>query len=260
MTISVHLADFPDLSGIADEAELVADMDRVRDLCNSALAVRDRENIRIRQPLACLTVYGENAERLAEYRDIIADELNVKDIVFSGELEAVAERKLQVNFPVAGKRLGAKMKQVAAAAKKGEWDLSGDVAVLAGEELVLGEECVLLLEAKAGIAGAQALSTNDALVVLDLEITPELAAEGLARDLVRLVQQARKDADLNVSDRINLVIDTEDRLKQAIAANENYIKEQTLAVALDFSTTSSQPHTTTASLGEAEVTFGFGVV
>lgn len=228
---SVHLADFPDVHAIDAAAELVADMDRVRDACTAMGSIRSAENIRNRQPLASATLYGAGAERLRGYAELMMDELNVKEIRFADSLEGVAEYTLSVDFKVAGKRLGPKMKAVGAAAKAGDWKREGADIIVGGEKMEAGE---YNLQLKPLIAkGAQRLSSNDALVVLDLTITPELEAEGRARDLVREIQQARKDSNLDVSDRIHLTVD--DSAKPWLTAElQQYIKEQTLTVELIF--------------------------
>ena len=223
---SVHLTEFPKISSSNDS--LVTEMDKVRDVCNAALSIRSAQNIRVRQPLAGMTIVG-NLEFLKAHEDIIKDELNVKAINFASNITQFAEYKLKINFPILGKRLPEKMKQIIPAAKQNQWKrtASGSVEII-GEELTK-EECELLLEPKSKNNSAP-LSTNDALVVLDLNMTPELINEGLARDIVRMVQQARKDADLNVADRISLSIET----TANIVDFREYIKEQTLATSLDI--------------------------
>ncbi len=248
---SVHLTEFPESSftlsssgltrgsGVTNSAtasdldprvkpeddRLVLDMDKVRDICNAALSIRSAQNIRVRQPLSKLTVVGAD---LKNYADIIADELNVKKVEFANDIAAHAEYKLKINFPILGKRLPEKMKQIIPAAKSGAWSMEHGALVICGEKL-LTEEFELLLEPKSKTNSAP-LSTNDALVVLDLNLTTDLINEGLARDIVRMVQQARKDADLNVADRINLSIET----KANIVDFKEYIKEQTLAAQLEI--------------------------
>lgn len=224
---SLHVQDFPDVKTIAAEAELVADMDRVRDACNAVLSIRSAENIRIRQPLASATLYGAGATRLKPYEALIADEGNVKEIRFADALEGIAVFDLTVHFPIAGKRLGGKMKAVAAAAKSGDWKREGDTMVVGGEPMQ-PEEYALRLK-PVSPKGTQVLSSNDALVVLDTAVSPELEAEGIARDVVRLIQQARKDAGLNVSDRVALTLQVPADAVPAIDSHAEYIKEQTLA-------------------------------
>lgn len=139
------------------------------------------------------------------------------------------------------------MKKIIPASKKGEWELLETHETLgmatkvkvAGEVLIntfytnengeIDYEFTINLEPK-NKKGAQALSTNDALVILDTTITPELEAEGIARDMVRMIQQARKDANLNVSDRIRLHLDAPEAISKAVQTHKNYIMEQTLAV------------------------------
>jgi isoleucyl-tRNA synthetase len=284
MTSSVHLADFPDVSNFPEAPKLIADMDRVRDACNAGLSVRSQVNIRTRQPLAKLTLYGAGAERLKQFSALIADELNVKEVAFADDLGQVAEHKLKLHNQILGKRLPAKMKQIIPAAKKGEWELldNGNVKI-EGEELfgpeafketggkpfklengdmfdIQAEEFTLELQPKPGIEGAAALSTNDALVVLDLEITPELELEGLARDFVRMVQEARKMADLNVTDRIELQVEATGKAAAAIEGecNRLYIMGQVLATALTLQPVQAT-HRFEQELDGEKITFGFEV-
>lgn len=227
---SVHLQDFPDVAKIDSATALVADMDRVRDACTAMGSIRSAENIRNRQPLASATLYGSGADRLKPFAEVMQDELNVKEIRFADSFDGVAEYTLTVDFKIAGKRLGGKMKAVGAAAKAGDWKKDGDRVIVGGEPMEEGE---YNLQLKPLIAkGAQRLSSNDAMVVLDLTITPELEAEGRARDLVRMIQQARKDAGLNVADRIALAVDVPSDFKAALATHRDYIAEQTLAVSI----------------------------
>ncbi|MCC7260824.1 MAG: isoleucine--tRNA ligase [Alphaproteobacteria bacterium] len=231
---SVHLADWPDVFGMAVEKHLITEMDRVRDVCNTALSVRNAVNIRVRQPLQSMTSYGF-AALPAEFDDIIRDEINVKQVVWESDITAVAERKLKLNNQILGKRLPEKMKQIIPASKQGQWELKGGGAPFICGELLLPGEYELNLDPKPGVQGAAALSTNDALVVLDLTLTPELEREGIARDMVRMIQQARKDAGLDVSDRIALTLEVPEKLSGAVVQYGDYIKEQTLAATLDTS-------------------------
>ena len=234
---SVHLQYFPaELDSYQADEALMRDMDRVQDICNAAHAIRNAENMRIRQPLATLTCYKASISGNVDYfANLIADETNVKTVTFSDALDEVASLKLKISFPVAGKRLGAKMKAVAGAVGKGDWSRGADGVIIAGGEPLVDGEYEMLLESKIE-KGAQALSSNDALVVLDLNLTPALAAEGLARDVVRMVQQTRKDAGLEVSDHIILTIDTSERLSDAILQNQDYICAQVLAKNLTIGT------------------------
>ena len=229
---SVHLADWPDAAALPDDAELVRAMDRVRDVCSTALGMRRQQNVRVRQPLATLIVAGPGAQRLAPYLELVRDEVNVKEVELSEEIEAFASFRLQLNSRALGPRLGGEMKKTLAAAKAGDWKRDAEGVTVAGQRLEPGEY-TLLLEAKPGVA-CQALASGEMIAVLDFTLTQALVQEGLARDLVRMVQQARRDAGLHVSDRIRLSLALAAEAREAVRAFAAYVKEQTLASELDL--------------------------
>ena len=197
---SVHLTDWPSADQFPADPELVAAMDRVRDVCSATLSVRKREGRRVRLPLAQLTVATPDASALAPFRDLIADEVNVKHVELTDDVAASASAVLQVVPAVAGPRLGSDVQTVIRAVRAGEWTAEGDTVRAGGITLLPGEFVLRLVPADEHASAA--LAGNDGVVTLDLELTPELQAEGLARDLVRVVQQARREAGLDVSDRI----------------------------------------------------------
>lgn len=224
---SVHLQIYPDLSSIKIDSKLVQVMDQVLDICSAALFIRSKENIRVRQPLASIEIINEDCSVFQEYEDLIKDEINVKSVIYNEKLSEHADLKLSIKFPILGKRLPHKMKEVIGASKTGDWQAENGKLIIAGEEL-LEEEYELLLEAKAK-EGAAALPGNKGLVVLDLKVTRDLENEGLARDLIRFIQQARKDAGYNVVDRIQLQITSKEMdLSDVIFNCQELIEEQTL--------------------------------
>lgn len=227
---SVHLADWPDVSAFPQEAELTERMDRAREICTAASNIRNATGIRTRQPLRQLTLIGAGLEGLdEEFRQLIADEVNVKEVAIESNVTAYATPKVMVLLPKVGARLGAKVKEVMAATKSGDWTRNADgTLTIAGVTLQPGE-FQFLLEPK-DAKNCQPLPSQDALVMLDITVTPELEHEGIARDLVRLVQQARKDANLNISDRIRLSIEGPTNVVTALQAHREFIAEQTLAV------------------------------
>jgi isoleucyl-tRNA synthetase len=254
---SVHLSDWPEVAHLPQDATLIRDMDRVRDACNVALSLRTANNIRTRQPLASITLVGLSDHTLpAELVNLLLDELNIKEChsATPDKMLDYASYKLQLHFPVAGKRLGAKMKEVGNAAKQGAWERNakGEIA-LAGVTL-LPEEYTLTLEAKPEYAHqVKALTSNDAVILMDTNLTEELRQEGIARDLVRLVQQARKDAGLHVADRILLGVKTSADARQAVESFATYITEQTLALTLEYGVLEGALYTTDAQLDETPV-------
>ncbi len=229
---SVHLADWPDASVMPHDKDLVAQMDRVRDACSVGLALRENAKLRTRLPLPKVTLAGADAAAMQPFVHLLQDELNIKDVAFADDLEAYGTFRLQVDAKVLGPKLGKQMKDVLAATRSGDWSLDGERAKAGGVTLEAGE-FVLQLEPKPGLTAA-ALSSNDVVLVLDTEVTPELEQEGTARDFVRLVQQARKEAGFHVSDRINLFAETDAATKVALEAHGSYIAEQVLADGITF--------------------------
>ena len=225
---SVHLADWPTSNSLPRNPSLVASMDMVRDVCSSALSVRKAHSRRVRLPLASLTVASADATALADFLDIVKDEVNVREVILTADVDAVASHELQVVPAVVGPRLGPNTQKVIVAVKKGEWTQDGDTIKVAGETLQPGEYALKLVT-KSDSASAP-LPAGAGVVLLDINVTPELEAEGLARDVVRAVQQARREADLNVSDRIVLTLGVDEALRGQLVSHEGLIAGETLAV------------------------------
>ena len=207
-------------------------MDRVRDVCSTAFAMRRAQKVRVRQPLASLTIAGARMDRLVPYVDLIADEVNVKEVLLSPEIEEFADFRLQVNARSLGPRLGSETKKVIAASKQGEWTRDGEGVEVAGHRLEDGE-FELKLVPKGDIA-CQALPSGDTVLVLDFELTAKLVREGLARDVIRAVQQARREAGLHVSDHVEVSLTLPGELREAVADFRDSVAEATLADSIDL--------------------------
>ena len=233
---SVHLTDWPDENLFPADDELVSTMDRVREIASSALALRKSTGKRVRLPLAELTVVADTVDALDEFADILRDELNVKKLslrVFDESTVAGfgITKRLTVNSRVAGPRIGKDVQTVIRASKAGDWRTDGDGVVVGGIELLPGEFDLELQTADD--AAAIAFLPGGGFVLLDTHTTPELEAEGLARDLVRAVQDARKSADLDVSDRIELRLSFGSESEWAgVQSYESMIGDETLATSI----------------------------
>ena len=229
---SVHLADWPDVASLPTEAKLVHEMDLAREVSSATLTLREARRLRVRLPLRKLTVAHPEASILEPFKDIIADEVNVKEVVLSEDPSQYGQRELKVN-PKIGAKIGAKIKEVLPAAKQGHWTELADGGVeIAGITLDKGDFEMRLITGE-GVA-AEPVARGQGLVMLDTTIYPELQVEGWARDFVRLVQSARKDAGLSVTDRISVTARLEGPLADAVRQHEAYVAGETLSVALDL--------------------------
>ncbi len=237
---SVHMSDWPDAASFPSDPALVAAMDRVREIASSGLALRKARGLRVRLPLAGLTVVGPDAASLADFAEILRDELNVKSVALQELRESsLAEfgitRRLSVNARALGPRVGKDVQRIIQASKAGDWVQTADGGVAAGGTALEPGEYELVLEA-AGADSAIAFLPGDGFVVLDTHLKPELEAEGVARDVVRAVQQARKDAGLEVSDRIGLTLTVDDASFDAVLAHQELIMAETLAMRFGLQT------------------------
>jgi isoleucyl-tRNA synthetase len=227
---SVHLTDWPDPAGLPADPELVSAMDAVREVCSAALSVRKARGLRVRLPLPSLTVATGDAARLEPFANLVADEVNVKQVTFTSEVSAYCEQVLTVVPRALGPRVGGAVQQVIKAVKAGDWTLVDGAPTAAGVTLQPGEYELRMVAADADHTAALA----DGVVVLDTTVTPDLAAEGLARDVIRVVQQARRDADLNVTDRITLVVEAPPEITEAVRAHERFVAGEVLAESVSF--------------------------
>ncbi len=225
---SVHLADWPAADDLPADDKLVAGMDRVRQVCSSALALRKANKLRVRLPLARLLVAAEDAAVLEPFVELIRDEVNVKEVELTTDVAAHGHFELVVNARACGPRLGADVQKVIKAVKAGEWTTAdGGTVVAAGIELLDGEYERRLVATDPGATAE--LPASSGLVVLDTAVTAELTAEGIARDLIRVVQQARRDAGLDVSDRISLTVHAPEDVGAAVRTHEGIVGGDTLA-------------------------------
>ena len=216
---SVHLEDWPDPELFPADDVLVAAMDQVRTISSTVLSLRKQAGLRVRLPLANLTVVTTDTAAMAPFEAILRDELNVKNVSLvelaadSATAYGVTSR-LNVNARAAGPRLGKQVQQVIKAARAGDWTETDGVVTAGGIELATGEYELVLQTggpsadagqgAESGDTTALALLQGGGFVLLDTTTTAELEAEGFARDLIRAVQDTRKSAGFEVSDRIRL--------------------------------------------------------
>ena len=242
MPDSVHLCDYPHADTSLRDYELERKMEVVRKAVSMGRALRSLHNLKTRQPLRAFHVVTRDAaERriLIEMEDIIREELNVKDVVFRENEEEVVEYSAKANFKELGGKLGRHMK--AAAAKIEALTMAEIQQLMDGATLHidLGETAFdLLLDGiivrRIEKENLKVLNDGSLTVALDSEVTDDLKREGLIRDLIRVVQNHRKQIGLDVTDRIELVVFGEPDLQDAVDDFGEHLSAETLAVSVKW--------------------------
>ena len=260
---SVHLATWPDPDDLPSDPGLVADMDLAREVCSAGHSIRKAAGLRARLPLSSLTVAAPGAGRLLDYADLIADEVNVQQVKLVETVGDLAETVLNVIPAALGPRLGERTQHVIAAARRGDWSrLSDGTVVAGGVELEPGEFELRLRPSDP--RSSRTLAGEVGIVSLDLETTPELEAEGLARDVIRFVQHARRDAGLKVTDRIRLWIGLPDARVDVVQRWKAHIAAQVLAPEIEIASFQGPGAQTSKAddvfRAEGELSDGDGVV
>jgi len=253
---SVHLCDWPDPSSLPSDPDLVSTMDLIRDVASTALRLREESGLRVRLPLNSLTVAGTDVQKIQDLTHLLTDEVNVKSVQLTEDISQYASFTLQPNGGALGPRLGGKVQEVFAAARSGDFTQNDDGTVSISGEILESGEFELALDSPEGTTAAT-LSGANIVVVLDAELTPELETEGLARDVVRQVQQARRQADLVVTDRIELWLDGNPELLESVKTHQSYVANQVLAT--EVFTGQDGDHVTTVEVEGLSLTIGLRV-
>ena len=236
---TVHVAYFPEANLDLIDKKVEERMDLVRTLVTLGRGTREKERIKVRQPLGEILVDGKYRETIEDLADLIKEELNVKTVVFADELDQYMNFSLKPNFKVAGPVLGKNIKAFGGALAKenaaefiAKLEADGKVALeLNGEMVDIEKDFVdVRIDAKEGFAVAM---ENNVFTILDTTVTPELVEEGLARELVSKVQQLRKQHDFEMMDNITIYVDADEEVTAAIASFAEYIQKETLAVAIE---------------------------
>ncbi|WP_276669330.1 isoleucine--tRNA ligase [Schaalia cardiffensis] len=239
---SVHLVDYPILPEAVANDALVAAMDEVRDVVSSAHALRKANQLRVRQPLQGLRVVSEQAEALSSFAGLIASEVNVKDVrlLTPAESGLSVSTELSLNPRAFSPEIRKLTSQLFKAQKAGEWQVSEDGAscvfsgvMVEGTPVSLsGEQFSVTTSVNADEGQVADVLANGTFVVLDTELTPELEAEGYVRDVIRAIQDERKNAGLHVADRIDLALAVPAERVGAVEAYREMIAHETLALSV----------------------------
>lgn len=239
---SVHLTDFPQANAAFINKKLEHKMQKAQTISSLVLSLRQREKIKVRQPLQKIMIpVLEEAEKeeILAVSELIKSEVNVKEIELIDEGSGMLVKQIKPNFKTLGPRFGKDMKAVAAAISGfGQNEIAtlekdGEISVfINGKSTILALDDVII--SSQDIEGWLVANANGVTVALDVTITPALRNEGISRELVNRIQNLRKDSGFEVTDRIEVQLQQNDKLKEAVNQNLNYIKEETLTEVLQF--------------------------
>ena len=234
---SVHLCDYPVYNEKMRDEALEFRMATVQKAVSMGRSLRNQFNLKNRQPLASCQLVTRNAEEravLSDMQDTIAEELNVKSVIFHDKEDELVEYKAKANFKVMGKELGPKMKACASiimtlTSEQIEQVLNGNALVIdvEGQNVELTEEKLIVERIEK--ENLKVVNEGTLTVALDTKVTDELKKEGYVRDLIRGIQNARKESGFNVTDRIKLTVSGDSELSDAFKTFESMIASEVLA-------------------------------
>ena len=233
---SVHLAYYPKADESLIDEKTEERMDLIRTMVALGRGTREKEKIKVRQPLSEILVDGKYEELISDLTPLIMEELNVKEVVFEKELDKFMNYSLKPNFKVAGPMLGKNIKafggalaKADAAAAVAQLESEGKLVLdLNGENVEITPDMVdMRISAKEGFAVAM---ENNVFTILDTNLNDELISEGLARELISKVQQLRKQNDFEMMDNIKILINADEEVAAAVETHKEYIMKETLAL------------------------------
>jgi isoleucyl-tRNA synthetase len=207
---SVHLEEWPKVNEKLIDQKLNKEMDLVLRVVTLGHAARDKAHIKARQPLNDVKVIG-GAKLGEDLVQLLVSELNVKNIQLFDESESklkmdeYVESRIKLNFPILGKKYGAELKEIQKLFGQGKYKIK-DGSLILDKYTLLPDEWEMNYESKEGHKNIEIQVDGELVAILDTNITPELEKEGVARDIIRHIQEMRKEADYNVEDRINIKI------------------------------------------------------
>ncbi len=238
---SVHLANFPRAVEADIDTELEAQMEIAQQVSSMALSLRKKEKIRVRQPLQKIMVPildPSFKSRIEHVQDLILSEINVKQLELLEDTAGVLTKKIKPNFKTIGPKYGKHMKSIAGMVNQwGEKEIAAVENNNGWSGEVNGKQIELDMNdfeiETDDIPGWLVTSENGVTVAMDITISPELRKEGIAREIVNRIQNFRKDAGFEVTDKINVSIDSNEEINAAIESNKDYIAAEVLADAIN---------------------------
>ena len=231
---SVHLCDYPKYDESLINEEVEKRMDLVRDICSLGRDAREEVKIKVRQPISEVIVPLADKDIIGDLESVIKEELNVKNITYIDDLTEYMDYTIKPNFKEVGKVLGSKIKSFQDALSKlttKEIDTikNGNMILnVDGEDMEVTSDMVLIsIVSKEGYASS---ANKNTCIILNTELTENLIMEGTAREIVRKIQSLRKEADLVITDRINVYYNGDEEITKTLENFDEYIKNETLAI------------------------------
>jgi isoleucyl-tRNA synthetase len=261
---SVHLADFPTPTSVVQDAALEGAMRLAQRTVALGRAARAAAGVRTRQPLPMVRAklpggaagFAADPAVTAELTRIVLDELNAKGLELIPDDSDLVERSLYPLLPVIGPRHGADVGRVMAAARSGDWEAAGDGTIVAGGVTLAADEFQLTARGRPGLEVAE---DGDLLVALDTRLTPELEAEGLAREVGHRLQNLRKAAGYDLADRVRVAITAPATVAAQLAPHRDWLAGELLATGLTIGSEAAldaADRTETMAIGAESVTLG----
>ncbi|MBA47245.1 MAG: isoleucine--tRNA ligase [Dehalococcoidia bacterium] len=225
---SVHLCDWPKTDKFPNNPKFLEQMDLVRDISSAGLGIRKTNNIRVRQPLKEITIVGDDISWLNDFENYILEEVNAKSMILDENSDSLYRNKIKINLRKMGPKLGKNTKKYMEAANNFNWQMNEDKTINILDMVLQEDEYILEKESNPGTETRE-INDGKIIVSLNIEIDDELRVEGVARDILRAVQNKRKDENLDISDKIIINITGEKIVKEAVSKFGNYITTNSLA-------------------------------
>lgn len=237
---SVHLVDFPSYNEALVDKNLEYRMALAQDISSLVLSLRKKTSLNVRQPLQKILVPvldAKFAEQIEQVKNLILSETNVKELTLITDTAGIIKKKVRPNFKALGPKVGKDMKAVGQAIQElnqqqiAELEREGAILLAGLGHRIMVEDVEILAE---DVEGWQVASLGKLTVALDIQVTPQLKAEGISRELVNRIQNLRKESGLEVTDRIKVKVSDVSAITSACQENLEYIKTETLAESLQF--------------------------
>jgi len=208
-------------------------MDLVREISSAGLGIRKTNNIRVRQPLKEITIAGDNIGWLKDFESYIIEEVNVKKIILDENSDSLYRNKIKINLKKMGPKLGKNTGKYMEAANNYNWNMNEDKTVNLLDIVLEQDEYFVEKESNPGTETRE-INDGNIVVSLNIDINPDLKIEGIARDILRAVQNKRKDEKLDISDKIKIKIFGEKIIQETISKYGDYISNNSLSENIEY--------------------------